>query len=73
MTMRVALLCHDKPDHLHVRTENRAAHLAHIEALGTGQFLDTFGNFVDGRADLFGFPARNAGHFGRQFIDGFLQ
>lgn len=32
--MRVALMCHDKPGALHVRLENRAAHLAHIQATG---------------------------------------
>lgn len=42
--MRVALICIDKPGHLAVRQENRAAHLAHIEASGVvemaGPFLD---------------------------------
>lgn len=32
--MRVALFCHDKPDALQVRLDNRTAHLAHIEATG---------------------------------------
>lgn len=32
--MRVALYCHDKPDHLSIRKENRTAHLAHIEQSG---------------------------------------
>lgn len=32
--MRVALFCHDKPDALQVRLDNRAAHLAYIEATG---------------------------------------
>jgi len=34
--MRVALICIDKPNHLHVRQENRPAHLAHIDSLGRG-------------------------------------
>ncbi|WP_050521863.1 YciI family protein [Pseudorhodobacter wandonensis] len=32
--MRVALFCHDKPGALQVRKDNRAAHLAYIEATG---------------------------------------
>ncbi|MGB3280079.1 MAG: YciI family protein [Pseudorhodobacter sp.] len=32
--MRVALFCHDKPGALQIRKDNRAAHLAHIEATG---------------------------------------
>lgn len=32
--MRVALFCHDKPDALQVRLDNRTAHLAHIEETG---------------------------------------
>jgi uncharacterized protein YciI len=30
--MRVALFCHDKPGALQVRKDNRAAHLAYIDA-----------------------------------------
>lgn len=45
--MRVALICIHKPGHLHVRQENRAAHLAHIEASGlvemAGPFLNAAG------------------------------
>lgn len=45
--MRVALICIDKPDHLHLRTENRAAHLKHIEDSGivemAGPFLSAEG------------------------------
>ena len=45
--MRVALICIDKPGHLHVRQENRAAHLAHIEDSGVvemaGPFLNAAG------------------------------
>lgn len=45
--MRVALICIDKPGNLHVRQENRAAHLAHIEASGlvemAGPFLNAAG------------------------------
>jgi uncharacterized protein YciI len=32
--MRFAVICRDKPDHLEVRLQNRAAHLAYIEATG---------------------------------------
>lgn len=48
--MRVALICIDKPGHLHVRQENRPAHLAHIEASGVvemaGPFLNEAGEMV---------------------------
>lgn len=40
--MRVALICIDKPDHLAVRQENRAAHLAHIEASGVVEMAGPF-------------------------------
>ena len=46
--MRVAVICTDKPGALAVRTENRSAHLAYIEATGVvtlaGPFLDDAGN-----------------------------
>ena len=47
--MRVALICKDKPGHLHVRQENRSAHLAYLrEHAGlveqAGPFLDAAGN-----------------------------
>ena len=45
--MRVALICIDKPDHLPVRQENRAAHLAYIEATGV---VEMAGPFLDGGA-----------------------
>ncbi|WP_050527091.1 YciI family protein [Pseudorhodobacter aquimaris] len=32
--MRVALFCHDKPDALQVRLDNRTAHLTYIEDTG---------------------------------------
>ena len=45
--MRVALFCHDKPDALQVRLDNRTAHLAYIEATGVvemaGPLLDPQG------------------------------
>jgi uncharacterized protein len=48
--MRVALICRDKPDAQQVRLDNRAAHLAHIEASGVvelaGPFLDTDGRMT---------------------------
>ena len=43
--MRIALITHDRPNHLHVRKENREAHLAYIKKSGVvemaGPFLDT--------------------------------
>ena len=48
--MRVALICIDKPGHLHIRQENRAAHLAHIDSSGVvemaGPFLDAQGQMA---------------------------
>ena len=45
--MRVALICVDKPASLQIRLDNRAAHLAHIQASGVvemaGPFLDAEG------------------------------
>lgn len=48
--MRVALICKDKPGALQTRLDNRAAHLAHIEATGVvelaGPFLDEAGQMT---------------------------
>lgn len=48
--MRVALICIDKPGHLHVRQENRPAHLEHINTSGmvemAGPFLSETGEMV---------------------------
>ena len=48
--MRVAVICTDKPGALTVRTENRAAHLAYIQATGVvemaGPFLDAEGKMM---------------------------
>lgn len=45
--MRVALICTDKTGHLQTRMDNRAAHLAYIDATGVvemaGPFLDDVG------------------------------
>ena len=42
--MRIAIVTHDKPNHLHIRMENREAHLAYIKKSGVvemaGPFLD---------------------------------
>lgn len=42
--MRFAVICRDKPGHLEVRMQNRAAHLAYIESTGivemAGPFLE---------------------------------
>ena len=40
--MRVALICKDKPGHLQTRLDNRAAHLAHIEASGVVEMAGPF-------------------------------
>ena len=40
--MRVALICTDKPGHLQTRLDNRAAHLAHIEASGVVEMAGPF-------------------------------
>jgi len=48
--MRFALICHDKAGALQVRLDNRAAHLAHIQATGVvemaGPFLDPQGQMT---------------------------
>jgi uncharacterized protein YciI len=48
--MRVALICLDKPGHLHIRQENRPAHLEHIQSSGivemAGPFLNPAGEMV---------------------------
>ena len=48
--MRVALICIDKPDAPQTRTDNRAAHLAHIAATGVvemaGPFLNAQGQMT---------------------------
>lgn len=48
--MRVALICIDKPGHLHVRQENRPAHLEHIQFSGVvemaGPFLNPAGEMI---------------------------
>lgn len=48
--MRVALICIDKPNHLHIRQENRPAHLDHINSSGVvemaGPFLNEAGEMT---------------------------
>ena len=45
--MLITLITHDKPNHLHVRMENRDSHLEYIEQTGVvemaGPFLDMDG------------------------------
>jgi uncharacterized protein YciI len=47
MTMRVALICRDKPGALAVRTQNRPAHVDYLKSTGVvemaGPFLDEAG------------------------------
>ena len=49
--MRVAVICTDKPGALAVRTENRSAHLAYIEATGV---VEMAGPFLDGVGKMMG-------------------
>ena len=60
MTMRVALICIDKPDALQIRLDNRAAHLAYIQATGVvemaGPFLDAAGADVRHRLIIWTSP-----------------
>ena len=49
--MRVAVICTDKPGALPVRTENRSAHLAYIEATGV---VEMAGPFLDGEGKMMG-------------------
>lgn len=48
--MLVALIAHDKANHLNVRTQNRAAHLEYIKSSGivsqAGPFVDENGNMI---------------------------
>ena len=48
--MLVALIAHDKANHLDVRTQNRAAHLEYIKGSGkvaqAGPFLDEDGEMI---------------------------
>jgi len=49
--MRFALICLDKPNALQTRVENRAAHLAHIEASGV---VEQAGPFIDAAGQMCG-------------------
>lgn len=49
--MRVALICIDKPNHLHVRQENRPAHLEHINSSG---IVEMAGPFVTEAGEMAG-------------------
>ncbi|WP_149141732.1 YciI family protein [Gemmobacter caeruleus] len=40
--MRVALVCKDKPASLHIRQENRPAHLEHIRSTGVVEMAGPF-------------------------------
>lgn len=40
--MRVTVICHDKPDAAQTRLDNRAAHLAHIDASGVVEMAGPF-------------------------------
>ncbi len=48
--MRAALICIDKPGHLQIRLDTRAAHLAYVDASGmveiAGPFLDADGTMI---------------------------
>jgi uncharacterized protein len=49
--MHFALVCLDKPNALQTRVENRAAHLAHIEASGV---VEQAGPFIDAAGQMCG-------------------
>lgn len=49
--MHIALICHDKPNHLHLRTATRPAHLAYIAATGV---VDLAGPFVSDTGEMNG-------------------
>jgi uncharacterized protein len=51
MTMRYALICIDKPNALQTRVENRAAHLAYIQATGV---VEQAGPFIDAAGQMCG-------------------
>jgi hypothetical protein len=51
MIMLVALIARDKPGHLQTRKDNRAAHLAYIEATGV---VHQAGPLLDGAGDMCG-------------------
>ena len=42
--MRIAVIAHDKPDHLQVRIETREAHLAYIKQTGVVEMAGPFLN-----------------------------
>ncbi len=49
--MRYVLICHDRSNALQTRVENRAAHLAHIEASGV---VEQAGPFIDAAGQMCG-------------------
>ena len=49
--MRYALICIDKPHALQPRTDNRAAHLAYIQATGV---VEQAGPFIDAAGQMCG-------------------
>ena len=46
--MLYAVLCKDKPDHLHIRMENRPRHLEWLDGLNAAGTLKIAGPFLDG-------------------------
>lgn len=49
--MRVALMAKDKPDHLHIRKENRDKHLAYIKETGV---VEMAGPLLDANSEMCG-------------------
>ncbi len=49
--MRVALFCTDKANALQIRLDNRAAHLAHIQATGV---VEMAGPLLDAKGEMCG-------------------
>jgi uncharacterized protein len=51
LKMRVALIRHDKPDHLHLRLENRTAHIAYLNETGV---VDLAGPLISDTGEMNG-------------------
>ena len=49
--MRFALICHDKPNALQTRVENRPAHLEHLQSTGV---VEQAGPFIDAAGQMCG-------------------
>ncbi|MCV0394459.1 MAG: YciI family protein [Rhizobiaceae bacterium] len=52
--MLFALICKDKPGHLHVRKKTRPEHAAYLDGLNDSGLLKFAGPFLDGKGDPIG-------------------